>query len=469
MGYETTIIPGEGLGDIIRLGESMHFVTSQLMKLKYKLRFNYSNTEFLEAPVIVDIVDVGVRLTFLNLGHQELVLIELLHINDPESSPLKLVYNGVVLNEVRSRVTSECPPKDSPKDSPKVSPKDSPKDSTSSLVSQESSSTVSSYVFSGPSLKSVYNRVFGPTYPGGISGNGYIISYPGISFNFYIAPELGEKLEKLEKEAMLSYLLNWDDDIYCQSIALFVGETWSKFNETDFNNGKTHEPIQNLKIDLSLGKVSVIFKDDTKELIIGETTQQQVLNILGPPDDYFNKFDSRLLIHKHTKGLVTDDDLQVNDISHYKFHNYYKYGIDVLYDLNGKNTKVQSKTTIKKIILHNGGICESLNFMRWNRCNWEAYNDKVRFNSSMTFKDLPESLQNLTPVLLNRNESEYIDNDLDIIHFPKEVTFSQESQLSLNSVDERVKTWGQSKLYGFDRCIFEVLDSNGTISIITVY
>jgi len=191
---------------------------------------------------------------------------------------------------------------------------------------------------------------------------------------------------------------------------------------------------------------------------------------LGPPDDYFNKFDSRLLIHKHTKGLLADSaQLQENDISHYKFHNYYKYGMDVLYDLNGKNTKVQSKTTIKKIILHNGGICESLNFMKWNRCNWEIYNDNVRFNSSMTFKDLPESLQNLTPVLLNRNESEFVDNDLDIIHFPKEASFSQESQLSLSSVDERVKTWGQSKLYGFDRCIFEVLDSNGTISTITVY
>lgn len=443
--YETNISPGDGLGSFIKLGESLYSVTNQLMKFNYKLRINYSNSDFLNVPIMVDIVEVGIRLTFLNNHHQALKLIELIHLNGSKSKPLKLVYNDINLNEFASKDSSAC--------------------SSASISSDQSS--IQSFVSTGPTLKAIYNKVFGPTYPGDLYDKVYIITYPGISFKFELSQEVYDKVYELEKQAILSYLLNLDQDIVCDSIALYKGDSWNDFKASDYNLCDNRELIKRLMINLELGEIKINFKDDdeVKKLYIGKTTQQQTLNILGPPDNYFNKFDSRLLIHRHATIKNNDDD----DISQYKFHNYFKYGFDILYDLNDENNSVQNKTTIKKIIIHNGGITESLNFMKWNRCNWEIHNaePKLNFNSSMTFDSLPAYFKKLSPVILNRVESEFVDNDLDIINYPEDN--QQASVRSINSTEEKIKIWGQSKLYGFDHCIFEVLDSNGTISTITVY
>lgn len=519
--YETVIVPGERLGNSIKLGSSLYETITHLNKFNYKLRVNYSEKQFLHLPIVVTIVDFGIRLTFRNNSEQVLDLIEVLDVTNQRKGRqqrkhrlLKLVYNGIGLNEFES---DDCDTTLFPDEqlclSETSSTSTSLDDVSTTTTTNSHTSSTEPFSSSGPTLKLIYNKIFGPTYPGKISLHSpiYILSYPGVSFRFNILNDLLYKsvLEETKKndggsnkndELVLSILLNWDSprDISCEAIALYKGNSWDDFNlrellplgsEANTNEYNSQEPVKepNLKVNLDDGTVKVYLKESRDEnglektikpfvIKLGETTQQEISNILGPPDDYFNKFDSRLLIHNHLpklSGNSKNDQDAGNDISHYKFHNYFRFGIDFLYDLSGKDytpNNCQQSSTVKKVILHNGGITESLNFMKWNKCNWEIQTTiqgtTHNFNSSMYFCQLPQQFQELTPVLLNRNESEFIDNDLDIIDFPQQTSLEN---ITNNDIPEKVKTWGQSKLYGFERCIFEVIDSNGCISTVTIY
>lgn len=487
--YETVIVPGERFGNSIKLGNSLYDTISHLNKFNYKLKLSYSDKQFLQLPIVVTIVDFGIRLTFRNKSEQVLDLIEVLDVSNQRKGNkrrhhlLRLVYNGIGLNEFESDdcETLFCNDLVSSSSSSASSSSSTVLDDVSVASTTHSQSSNDPISCSGPTLKLIYNKIFGPTYPGKVSGDSatYILSYPGVSFRFNILNEslyklVVEEALKNNDDGVLSMLLNWDSprDISCEAIALYKGNSWGDF-KLQSNEYKDKEP--RLKVDLDQGTIKVLMNKedgDFKPFVIklGETTQQEVSNILGPPDDYFNKFDSRLLIHNHLPKVsreAKDADLG-NDISHYKFHNYFRYGIDLLYDFSGKDNTPnrQQSTTVKKIILHNGGITESLNFMKWNKCHWEIEtstgSEILRFNSSMYFRELSHQFQELCPVLLNRNESEFVDNDLDIIEIPQ-------AHKSAHDNPDKVKTWGQSKLYGFERCIFEVIDSNGCISTVTIY
>ncbi|KAK6200977.1 uncharacterized protein RJT21DRAFT_85714 [Scheffersomyces amazonensis] len=485
--YETTINPGEGLGNYIKLGASMYTIMKYLDKFNYKLRISYSNTDFLNVPILVNVVDLGIRLTFSNHKDQLLELIEISDFNNKQGRNgsrklLKLVYNGISLNEIESNSNNT-----------------SNNNNTASSNSLSSNSTLHTLLSKGPNLKSIYNKIFGPTYPGVFNRDtgSYILSYPGISFKFVITnEELINKTHGQGDDQVLSILLNWDDnsDIICSSIALHKGKSWSQFKlkkdssvYSETSSQSNVQTVSGLKFYLDEGKIVVdvkgykgdVNKTKSFDILLSKTTQQEILNILGPPDDYFNKFDSRLLIHKHLSNNEEDHELDNTaldsdtDLSHFKFHNYFKYGIDILYDLNNGNSSSSGMSaTVKKVIAHNGGLTESLNFMKWNRCSWEIStknnDEEIKIDSSMYFKDLPIQFRSLTPVLLNRHESEYIDNELDIIDFPttnqEEVKKEEDTEFGM-----KVKTWGQSKLYGYERCIIEVINSNGCISSVTVY
>lgn len=478
---ETTIHPGIGIGNDIRLGLSMYETITQLNKYNYKLHVTYSDKNYLKMPVLVTIVDYGIRLSFKNSDDQSLQLIELLDISMANMKRggcrrlLGLLYNGVKLNEFERIEPLSV-------QLLQAEPQPDGLESCSSLSSDDRSlvSTCNT------TLRLIYNKIFGPTYPGKLGKKSYILSYPGVSFKFRILnDDLFEKVSvEMEEEMRLSMLLNWDigDEIICDSIAIFKGNSWNEFNyeqkmnfvdpvssgfstptSATLESSKNSEnTIQKLHVELEKGLIEVHFKAAPVALIsIGATSQQQVLNILGPPDDYFNKFDSPLLIHnkgangeaRSSLGSVESD----ADTSHYKFHNYFRFGLDILYDINCSGK--QGHATVKKIVVHNGGIAECLNFMKWNRCNWELNTNGTKINSGMNFEELPNEIKGLIPVLLNRNESEFVDYDLDIIEMPNE---------PIAKVG-KVKTWGQSKLYGYKRCIFEVIDLNSFISCITVY
>lgn len=501
------IYPGEGISNSLTLGQSLYSVINhfnksdqQYQQHQHKLQISYSSTNYLKNPILVTLPHWGIRLMFENLPQQRLILIEVLNFNF-----LKFTYNGQLLNDILLNEIFNDNEGD-------VNPMKYEK------------------IYKIPTLKQIYNKSFGPTYPGklNLTNKTYILSYPGISFKFKIElNELMSKLSNLKDDSkILSRLINWNksNDISVKSLSIFNGDNYNYFHENvlqrknmkivsndNLGSGTGLVSIDKLNINVLQGLIKVYLKyDDSSKIFnikIGETTQQEILNNLGPPDDYFNKFDSRLLIHNHLKSLhqltkskttsssnlsstSTDDNHSDNSI--FKFHNYFKFGLDFLFDLNNNNNH-KNTGVLTKIIIHNGGITESLDFMRWNKCNWEMIsgkpdsnlNSKSMINSSMYFNEIPQSFFNeinldsnnndkeLRPVLLNRNESEFIDDDLEFVQpdeFQSNTESSTNSSNSINSNDSsNLKTWGQSKLYGCHRCIWEVIESNGCISSVTLY
>lgn len=501
-----SIVPGEGLGNSIRLGRLMYSIINLLDRFHYRMKISYSEKHYLETPITVTVPDIGLRMVFENSDKQELVLIEVI-----DFKSLKLNYNGINLNDIaeNTKDTYEIEAQENSDIVPTV-----PKWAENEDLQQRTNITL-------PNLKQIYNQTSGPTYPGKLSKNSdyYTLSYPGISFKFKI--NLNELINKLiglgtnvNDNTILSKLLNWDksSDIACESLSIYLGSSWENFYETfqrSILDSKQTTKLRNkasssaihiskLLVNLKLGIIKLIFeatsdKNRPQEYVIkiGETTQQEVLNILGSPDDYFNKFDSRLLIHNH---LSKSFKIDLHDNSIYKFHNYFRFGLDFLYDLNSSKSK--STGVLKKLIIHNGGIIESLDFMKWNKCNWQLISgqysdtahpfelqDDISIDSSMYFNDIPPEFFNkiegntsLRPVLLNRNETEFIDNDLDIIN-PDEISDNNNTILEKHSSRDstvsghtsKTKTWGQSKLIGCNRCIWEVVESNGCITSITIF
>lgn len=473
--------------------------------------------------------EFGFRLVFENSSQQELMLIEVV-----DFEFIKLYYNGFNLNDITYSheeeeqgeeeeevlVVTEVELQETALDVKDVIDNliDGATDPDLLLDGGLRKLNLGKPIAVLPTLHQIYNKVFGPTYPGKLvlSKQLYVISYPGISFRFKINLDvLIQKLPSLNENGVLSELLNWDkhDNIVCESLAIFNGDSWDSFfagfkeslmdrsgSKAGFKNSKLITKINKFLVNLSNGTVECVKDLIPYRIVLGETTQQEILNILGPPDDYFNKFDSRLLIHKHLNdvnkssancqgsvgGLDKQNGTPAGDSANsiLKFHNYFRFGLDFLYNLNPEG---QLKTgVLQKIIIHNGGIVESLDFMRWNKCNnWEIHTvgpgkqDNVTVQSLMYFNEIPKGFFNqlnkddIRPVLLNRNEAEFIDSELDIINLD-ELPRSKSLNISNRSpkkddIESKVKTWGQSMLYGSKNCIWEVIESNGCISCVTIY
>ncbi|EGV64061.1 hypothetical protein PSN45_003846 [Yamadazyma tenuis] len=405
-----TIKPGEGL-NALKINDGLYSV---LDRFKHEqLNLMYSSKDYLNTPIRLQIKNWGMTLLFQK---DKLTLIEI----QSFSCGINYSYNNINLNSLGSGIT----------------------------------------------LKVIYNKVFGPTYPGKFINNYYILSYPGVSFKFDLSAIQSNK----GFDPSLAYLLNSDKDVVCGEIFIFNSNSFDEFLHSMKTGSaaatpasselssitevsQTCDPSFKVSANIKLGVIRLSFRNKEFLVTIGKTTQQEVLNFLGPPDDYFNKFDSRLLIHSNFFKRISTSHTS-NKIL--KFHNYFKFGVDFLYDLNGNGV-------LSKVILHNGNIVESSSFSHWNKCNYEIYlgNDSsdtnpfdsydMRIGCSHYFDQIPADFfagGSKTPILLNRSESELI--NLDVI--------------PINESND----WGQSKLYCFDHCIWEVL-SNDCVSCVTIY
>ncbi|GEQ68840.1 hypothetical protein JCM33374_g2509 [Metschnikowia sp. JCM 33374] len=435
------------------------------------MEFAYSQENYLDTPLLMSLPKLGVRLMFDVVGTQPLRLIEVLNFEY-----LKLLYKGHYLNDIVYHT---------PSDEELLS-------GSHEIVNLQNKKHVSP-----PTLKEVYNKIFGPTFPGELhsASNSYILSYPGIAFRFEIrSDDLRARVSALkDKNQILSRLTNWETaaDIPCVSLAIFEGEDYSSFiAKMQQNSRKPPQPadfshsselsIENINITLSTGtaQLSYVTKHQraSATLEIGKSTQQDVLRLLGPPDSYFNKFDSRLSIHKHLKpGAKTTS----SACSVYKFHNYFRHGIDFLYNLNPESG---NGGVLEKIVVHNGGNIKSLDFMQWNKCNWTIHTgpepESPSVNSEMYFNEFGGEFlekiksENSEPVLLNRGDSDNADDyDLELVSSEelKNVTSTNITDLQGSSMSRNVKTWGQSRLHGYQRCILEVNESNNCVSCVTIY
>lgn len=79
--YETAIYPGVGIGNNIKLGHTLYEVINELNKYEYRYQVMYSEKNYYQSPILVQIVDLDIRLTFQNQKDQILRLIEFLHLN----------------------------------------------------------------------------------------------------------------------------------------------------------------------------------------------------------------------------------------------------------------------------------------------------------------------------------------------------------------------------------------------------
>lgn len=168
----------------------------------------------------------------------------------------------------------------------------------------------------GPAFRHVYDRSFGPTFPGEYTqpsqgsspGDGvYILSYPGVAFNF----PLSETAWSSEKD-FVSLLSS--KAAAASSMAIFEGRSWQEARQDLMvkpctnprslalsSRGREFRPdeIELIKIS-GKGKLELVRRNSPPfHLTLSETTPQDLVAELGPPDAIHRKYDRRLSIHKN--------------------------------------------------------------------------------------------------------------------------------------------------------------------------
>lgn len=317
-----------------------------------------------------------------------------------------------------------------------------------------------------PTFKHIYQRFLGPTYdgefipaPAGSDKGTYVLSYPGVAFTF----PLSESAYSPEKDVVT--LLSSSAQT-ATSMAVFSGDSWAQARETMWTEVlpsiKTFAPLAKGKDvcpdEISLvrihggGKLQLFKKWTTNSvwIFLGETTPQELVAELGPPDAIYRKNDQRMYIHQirtasnsrtrpdvddlrrpgdstdtdqssaHTTSEDSNDDEAIDDglvsnMSGECFYNYFYLGFDVLVSnpvapsqsppsqdrssLPEKAIKSESpdRMVATKLILH-ANVPGSYPFNRHRRCRWDiAYLDHASpespINTETPFPEIQQHLQ----------------------------------------------------------------------------
>lgn len=429
--FSAQLHPGRALGFLV-LGASLHDILTRLKAEPQrfpKLDLVYSPTDPVKEPVIVTLPANGVRLRF-----------------DGPEQRLRLVE---VLDFTKNHITF----KDQSTDRDLVKP---PADPSAHPHSGEPATE--------PTFKHIYQRFLGPTYDGeyipGSDGQGiYMLSYPGVAFTFPLA----QSAYSPEKDVVT--LLSSSTQV-ATSMAVFSGDSWAQSRETLWTEVlpsiKSFAPLAKGKDvcpdEISLVKIHgggklQLFKKWTNNstwILLGDTTPQELVAELGPPDAIYRKNDQRMYIHKirtasnsrtrpdsdglRRPGDLTDTDQSsannmsedsnddeaieeefAGNVSGECFYNYFYLGFDVLVstpttpsqpppsqDKSGlpeKTIKSESpdRMVATKLILH-ANVPGSYPFNRHRRCRWEiAYLDQASpeapVNTETPFADISKHLR----------------------------------------------------------------------------
>ncbi|KAJ5313065.1 hypothetical protein N7508_003895 [Penicillium antarcticum] len=271
---QAQIFPGKGLG-FITLGASLHNVLTRVKSYPQTypaIDLAYSPADPLRKPVVLQLPSNGLRLRF-DGPDQRLRLIEVL-----DFTKVNLVYKN---QEVLKGAKSEHP--------------------------------VSSH---GPSFRHVYNRLFGPSYPGEYvppadqSPYGtYVLSYPGVAFSFPL------QHSAWSDQCDFVALLSSSAALPATSMSIFQGSSWPEVRAKLFIQqlqyprssaliGKSRESladeIEEWQV-LGAGKLEVLRRTGAPVgITLGETTPQDLIADFGPPDAIYRKNDRRISIHRAT-------------------------------------------------------------------------------------------------------------------------------------------------------------------------
>lgn len=270
------------------MGASLHNVLTRLKAQPQtypQLDLAYSPLEPVLQPVILTLPANGLRLRF-DGPDQRLRLIEVL---DFSKTPLAYKNNEIVR---RTKSSSDTPPEHEVQ-------------------------------VAGPLFRHVYNRLFGPTYPGEYVGpepNGimeygtYVLSYPGVAFSFPL------KHAAWSEQSDFVSLLSSSAASGATSMSVFNGSSWPEARSSLFTrpppfprsialSGRSKESvpdeIEQVKI-YGAGKLEFLRRTmPPLSINLGETTPLDLAAELGPPDAIYRKSDTRITIH----GSNAVDDL----------------------------------------------------------------------------------------------------------------------------------------------------------------
>jgi hypothetical protein len=411
------------------LGASLHDIITRLKAEPQrfpKLDLAYEPSAPVKEPVILNLPSNGVRLRF-DGPEQRLRLIEVL-----DFTKNKITYKDK--DVFRSNVPADSVPAEA---------------------------------LSGPTFRHIYKNLIGPTFPGeyiepeNARDNGmglYVLSYPGIAFSF----PMHNSSWSPGKDVVS--LLSSSASYPAASMAIFSGDSWSDARENLYTQdleplkafppfARTREPVPE---DVSLVR---IYGQGRLELVrptsmgpmwlqLGETTPQEIVAELGPPDAIYRKNDQRMSIHKNRAAsgtysradvnefrqddstdtdvssahTATDEEDDENDdgevagnLAGECFYNYFYRGFDILIstptppsqlppstnssEVSGGGGRITdepiSQLVATKLMLH-GNVPGSYPFNRHRRCRWEVQylNNQGHevINSETSFKDVEHGL-----------------------------------------------------------------------------
>ncbi|MCJ1224758.1 hypothetical protein MMC12_001403 [Toensbergia leucococca] len=430
------VTPGKGLG-FLSLGASLHDTLTRLKAQPHIypiIDVSYSPSKPLLVPVVLNLPHNGLRLRFDGPG-QRLRLIEVL-----DFTKTQLIYKSIDLFKIpENRATQE--------------------------VGSPSRSA------NGPTFRHVYNRLMGPTFPGEYippateskSAVGlYVLSYPGVAFSFPLQTSAWSP--KIDFVSLLSSTAVAP----AKSLAIFDGSSWQDARQDLMTrpcldpkplalSGRSKEnrpdEIDLIKI-FGRGNIEMVRRSSPSfHLNLSETSPQDLVAELGPPDAIYRKNDRRLSIHKtherdhrpyqnlykgspgkYDDSTDTDqssvnngtDDSDLEDesaavdeesdgLSAECFYNYFHHGFDVFisypsstspsfpgsqpdddFPVRGKSTDHLVAT---KILLH-ANVPGSYPFNRYRRSRWvidvgESQDAHVSLDSETPFAVLSNSLRRI--------------------------------------------------------------------------
>ncbi|KFZ08168.1 hypothetical protein V501_06073, partial [Pseudogymnoascus sp. VKM F-4519 (FW-2642)] len=286
--FSAAVTPGRSLG-FLALGSSLHDIVTRLKAEPQtfgKLELIYSPDHPVTEPVIVSLPTNGLRLRF-DGPEQRLRLIEI-----TDFSKSKLTYKNIDIVKPASPA--------------------SPSNTSSSIPDSSSA---------GPTFKHIYNKLLAPSYPGDYvppdaNGDGkygvYILSYPGIAFTF---PVLASTWNPSKDYATMLALPSTKP---ATSMAVFIGDSWVEAQKVLYDelleDPRSYSPSHKGK-DVYPDEISLvnIFGEGKLRLdrawgstpfwlFLGQTTPQELVAELGPPDAIYRKSDQRMAIHKARAG-----------------------------------------------------------------------------------------------------------------------------------------------------------------------
>lgn len=410
------------------LGASLHDILTRLKaepQRFVKLDLAYSPSNPVKEPVLVTLPANGIRLRF-----------------DGPEQRLRLIE---VIDFTKNHITF--------------------KDQNTERDLVKPASGSSSDTGAEPTFKHIYQRFLGPTYDGefipaadGSEMGIYVLSYPGVAFTF----PLSESLYNPDKDVVT--LLSSTTQP-ATSMAIFSGNSWAQARETMWTEVlpsiKTFAPLAKGKDacpdEISLvkihggGKLQLFKKWTTNStwIFLGDTTPQELVAELGPPDAIYRKNDQKMYIHKirtasnsrtrpdredlrrpgestdtdqssaHTMSEDSNDEEAMDDepttnVSGECFYNYFYLGFDVLVsnpaspsqpppsqdkpNLPEQAIKSESpdRLVATKVIFH-GNVPGSYPFNRHRRSRWEiAYLDHISpdapINTETSFTNIQKHL-----------------------------------------------------------------------------